>query len=126
MPLRCTPSLILGSYLLNNTANPAHFHQTWAKLAVLFSRQILNGLLEFKILDRKIYTIEALNFFLLIYASQEHSEINLNPTMAFFEDRDGKNCCCIGQIGCSILMVCISISNLSRTICMLLPAIDVK
>ena len=25
-------------YLLNNTANPAHFHSYWAGLAVLFSR----------------------------------------------------------------------------------------
>ena len=29
--------------LLNNTANPAHIHQNWARLAVLFSRQILSG-----------------------------------------------------------------------------------
>ena len=28
----------LGSYLLNSTANPAHFHPYWAGLAVLFSR----------------------------------------------------------------------------------------
>ena len=27
-----------GSYLLNSTANPAHFHSNWAELAVLFSR----------------------------------------------------------------------------------------
>ena len=27
-----------GSYLLNSTANPAHFHSNWAGLAVLFSR----------------------------------------------------------------------------------------
>ena len=26
-----------GSYLLNSTANPAHFHSNWAGLAVLFS-----------------------------------------------------------------------------------------
>ena len=26
------------SYLLNSTANPAHFHSNWAELAVLFSR----------------------------------------------------------------------------------------
>ena len=32
-----------GSYLLNNTANPAHFHSNWAGLAVLFSRKIPNG-----------------------------------------------------------------------------------
>ena len=31
------------SCLLNSTANPAYFHQNWAGLAVLFSRQILNG-----------------------------------------------------------------------------------
>ena len=31
------------SCLLNSTANPVHFHQNWAELAVLFSRQILNG-----------------------------------------------------------------------------------
>ena len=49
--------------LLNSTANLAKVWWKWAGLAVLFSRQILNGLLEFKILDRKIYTIEALNFF---------------------------------------------------------------
>ena len=33
--------------LLNSTANPAHFHQNWAELAVLFSRQILNGSQDF-------------------------------------------------------------------------------
>ena len=27
-----------GSYLLNSTANQAHFHSNWAELAVLFSR----------------------------------------------------------------------------------------
>ena len=27
-----------GSYLLNSTANPAHFHSNWAELSVLFSR----------------------------------------------------------------------------------------
>ena len=27
-----------GSYLLNSTANPAHFHSNWAESAVLFSR----------------------------------------------------------------------------------------
>ena len=27
-----------GSYLLNSTANPAHFHSNWAGLAMLFSR----------------------------------------------------------------------------------------
>ena len=27
-----------GRYLLNSTANPAHFHSNWAGLAVLFSR----------------------------------------------------------------------------------------
>ena len=32
------------SCLLNSTANPAHFHQNWAGLAVLFSRQILKRL----------------------------------------------------------------------------------
>ena len=36
--------------LLSSTANPAHFHQTWAGLAVLVSRQILNRSLEFEIL----------------------------------------------------------------------------
>ena len=34
--------------LLNSTANPAHFHQTWAELAALFSRQILNRSIESK------------------------------------------------------------------------------
>ena len=29
--------------ILNSTANPANFHPHWAGLAVLFSRQILNG-----------------------------------------------------------------------------------
>ena len=29
--------------LLNSTANPAQFGWKWAKLAVLFSRQLLNG-----------------------------------------------------------------------------------
>ena len=33
--------------LLNSTANPAHFHQNWAELAVLFSRQILNSSQDF-------------------------------------------------------------------------------
>ena len=36
-----------GSYLLNSTANPAHFHPNWAGLAVLFSRQLLNGSQDF-------------------------------------------------------------------------------
>ena len=31
------------SCLLNSTANPAHFHPSLAGLAVLFSRQLLNG-----------------------------------------------------------------------------------
>ena len=39
-----------GSYLLNSTANPAQFEWKWAGLAVLFGRQILNRLLESKIL----------------------------------------------------------------------------
>ena len=36
-----------GNYLLNSTANPAHFHPNWAGLAVLFSRQLLNGSQDF-------------------------------------------------------------------------------
>ena len=36
-----------GSYLLNSTANPAHFHPNWARLAVLFSRQLPNGSHDF-------------------------------------------------------------------------------
>ena len=36
-----------SSYLLNSTANPAHFHRNWAELAVLFSRQIPNGSHDF-------------------------------------------------------------------------------
>ena len=36
-----------GSYLLNSTANPAHFHPNWAGLAVPFSRQLLNGSQDF-------------------------------------------------------------------------------
>ena len=36
-----------GSYLLNSTANPAHFHLKRAGLAVLFSRQLLNGSQDF-------------------------------------------------------------------------------
>ena len=36
-----------GSYLLNSSANPAHFHPSWAVLAVLFSRQLLNGSQDF-------------------------------------------------------------------------------
>ena len=36
-----------GSYLLNSTVNPAHFHPNWAGLAVLFSRQLLNGSQDF-------------------------------------------------------------------------------
>jgi len=35
------------SCLLNSTANPANFHPNWAGLAVLFSRQILNGSQDF-------------------------------------------------------------------------------
>ena len=38
---------LFGSYLLNSTANPAHFHQNWAGLAVPFSRQLLNGSQDF-------------------------------------------------------------------------------
>ena len=33
--------------LLNSTANSANFHQNWAGLAVLFSRQILSGSQDF-------------------------------------------------------------------------------
>ena len=36
-----------GSYQLNSTANSAHFHPNWAGLAVLFSRQLLNGSQDF-------------------------------------------------------------------------------
>ena len=36
-----------GSYLLNSTTNPAHFNPNWAGLAVLFSRQLLNGTQDF-------------------------------------------------------------------------------
>ena len=32
-----------GSCLLNSTVNPANFHPNWLGLAVLFSRQLLNG-----------------------------------------------------------------------------------
>ena len=35
------------SCLLNGTANPPHFHQNWAGLAVLFCKQILNGSQDF-------------------------------------------------------------------------------
>ena len=35
------------SYLLNSTANPAHFYPNWAGLVVLFSRQLLNGSHDF-------------------------------------------------------------------------------
>ena len=35
------------SCLLNSTANLDHFNQNWAELAVLFSRQILNGSQDF-------------------------------------------------------------------------------
>ena len=35
------------SCLLNNAANAAHFHQNWAGLAELFSRQHLNGSRDF-------------------------------------------------------------------------------
>jgi hypothetical protein len=35
------------SCLLDSTANPAHFHPNWPGLAVLFSRQILNGSQDF-------------------------------------------------------------------------------
>ena len=36
-----------GSYMLNSTANPAHFHSNWAGLAVHFSRQLLNSSQDF-------------------------------------------------------------------------------
>ena len=36
-----------GSYLLNSTAIPAHFHSHWAGLAVLFCWQLLNGSQDF-------------------------------------------------------------------------------
>ena len=36
-----------GSYLLNSTANPVHFHPNWAGLAVLFSQPLLNGCQDF-------------------------------------------------------------------------------
>ena len=29
-----------GSYLLNSTANPAHFHSNWAESAVLFTHDL--------------------------------------------------------------------------------------
>ena len=35
------------SYLLNITANPAHFHSNWAESAVLFSRYLPNGTHDF-------------------------------------------------------------------------------
>ena len=35
------------SCLLNSTANPAHFQRNWAGLAVLFSRELLNGSQDF-------------------------------------------------------------------------------
>ena len=39
---------IVGAvWKLNSTANPAHFHPNWAGLAVLFSRQLLNGSQDF-------------------------------------------------------------------------------
>ena len=50
-----------GSYLLNSTANPAHFHQNWAGLAVLFSRQILKRLPGFFLL---------FNILIFIYVSK--------------------------------------------------------
>ena len=50
MPVLKVFFLLYKLLLLNSTGNPAHFHQTWAELAVLFSRQILNRSLEFKIL----------------------------------------------------------------------------
>ena len=36
-----------GRYLLNSTANPAHFHSNWAESAVLFSRYLPNGTHDF-------------------------------------------------------------------------------
>ena len=36
-----------GSCLLNSTANPAHFHPSWAGLVVLFSRQLPNSSHDF-------------------------------------------------------------------------------
>jgi hypothetical protein len=38
---------LFRSCLLNSTANPAQFHQNWAGLAVLFSRQLLNSFQDF-------------------------------------------------------------------------------
>ena len=37
--------------LLNSTANPANFHPNWARLAVLFRRQLLNGSKDFFCFD---------------------------------------------------------------------------
>ena len=46
--------------LLNSTANPANFHPNWAGLAVLFSRQILNGSQDF-------FLSLTLNFFIYFF-----------------------------------------------------------
>ena len=42
-----------GNCLLNSTANPADFYPNWVWLAVLFSRQILNGSQDFWLLTAK-------------------------------------------------------------------------
>ena len=47
-----------GSYLLNNIANQAHFHTNSAGLALLLSRQLLNGTHDFFVLC---------NIFIFIY-----------------------------------------------------------
>ena len=36
--------VLFGRYLLNSTANPAHFHSNWTELAVLFSRYSYNSI----------------------------------------------------------------------------------
>ena len=46
---------LFRSCLLNSTANPAQFWWKWAGLAVLFSRQLLNGSKDFNFSNILIY-----------------------------------------------------------------------
>jgi hypothetical protein len=46
---------VFGSCLLNSTANPAQFHPNWSGLAMLFSRQLLNGFHNFFIITAYIF-----------------------------------------------------------------------
>ena len=58
-----------ASYLLNSTANAAQFEWKWAGLAVLFSRQLLNGSQDFFFL----FNILSLTYFLKYKTIETHA-----------------------------------------------------